>query len=99
MWMYKRRLSVHPIERNVTFAGVRLLIAADGRVLTSIDEALALKMRRAPHIFEYVEDKVVEPAPAPVVEESTEKVETSSVNDDNVTAPRTRKRRKTKDEG
>jgi hypothetical protein len=86
MWFYRRRLSIHPVESNVTFAGQRLHVAADGRVLTPVNEDLDLKMRRAPHIFIFKAD-----APAPV---EAEKIETSSSKDDNVKASRPRRRRK-----
>jgi hypothetical protein len=112
MWYYRRRLSVHPIESTVTFAGQRLKIAADGCVLSPVDEALDLKMKRAPHVFIFKAAPapaapVVETAPAvesapaaPAVKADegaageVEKVETSSVKDDNVEPKRTRKRRK-----
>lgn len=103
MWYYRRRLSVHPIESNVTFDGQRLKIAANGCVLTPVDDALALKMRRAPHVFMFkpaapidapapVAEPVQADEPAPAVE--AEKVDISSANDDNVKTKRARKRRK-----
>lgn len=103
MWYYRRRLSVHPIESNVTFAGQRLKIAANGCVISPVDDALALKMKRAPHVFMFkpaapadapaqVDEPVQSDAPAQAVE--PEKVETSSTNDDNAKTTRTRKRRK-----
>ena len=110
MWYYRRRLSVHPIESNVTFAGQRLRIAANGCVISPIDEALALKMKRAPHVFMFkpaapadapapladAPAQVAEPvrSDAPAQAVEPEKVETSSTKDDNVEGKRTRKRRK-----
>lgn len=108
MWYYRRRLSVHPIESTVTFAGQRLKIAANGCVLSPVDEVLDLKMKRAPHVFIFKAAPaapVVETAPAvdsapapPAVAadegavEEAEKVETSSTNEDNVETKRKRRK-------
>jgi hypothetical protein len=100
MWRYKRRLSIHPIVSTVTFAGHRLTVAPDGSILTPIDDALALKMKRAQHIFTFTVDAPAAPAvEAPAVEIveaalEQEQVESSSVKDDNDKAMRKRKRRK-----
>ena len=107
MWKYKRRLSIHPIVSNVTFAGQRLTVAADGSILTPIDDTLAEKMKRAPHIFTFQAGAPAAPAveaveAAAVVKPDeaadAEKVESSSTKDDNDKVKRTRKRRKV-DEG
>jgi hypothetical protein len=99
MWKYKRRLSIHPIVSTVSFAGQRLTVAPDGSILTPIDDALALKMKRAQHIFisdapaaPTVEPPAVELVEAAAVEQ--EQVESSSTKDDNDKAMRKRKRRK-----
>ena len=83
MWYYRRRLRVHPVEMTVTFDGQPLRVAADGCILTPVDEDLALKMRRAPHIFTFMADAT-----------QPEKVDNTSLKDDNVKPKRTRKRRK-----
>ena len=53
MWVYRRRLTIHPREVLVTFAETTLLIGASGRVLTEVSDDLADKMRNAPHIFTF----------------------------------------------
>lgn len=83
MWYYRRRLRVHPVEMTVTFAGQRLQVAADGCILTPVDEDLDLKMRRAPHIFIFKAGAA-----------QPEKVDNTSTKDDNVKPRRARKRRK-----
>lgn len=88
MWYYRRRLSVHPIACTVTFAGKRLQVSAEGCVVSPIDEDLELKMKRAPHVFIFKADAVE-------VTPEVEKVETSSIKDDNVEEPK-RSRRKRK---
>ena len=62
MWTYRRRLSIHPRESYVSFAGERLLVAANGCVLSPISDELELKLRRAPQVFRF--DPAIE-APAP----------------------------------
>lgn len=101
MWKYKRRLSIHPIVSTVSFAGQRLTVAPDGSILTPIDDALALKMKRAQHIFIFTADApaapTVEPPAVELVEAAAveqEQVESSSTKDDNDKAMRKRKRRK-----
>ena len=53
MWKYLIRLSIHPRATAISFAGQRIEIDANGWVLTSISDELALKMRNAPHVFSY----------------------------------------------
>jgi hypothetical protein len=94
---------MHPVVSNVTFAGQRLTVAADGSILTPVDEELALKMRRAAHIFSFSELPAVDnektkdaPVAPPQVDAAVdvEKVETLISKDDNVKVTRKRKRRK-----
>ncbi len=94
---------MHPVVSNVTFAGQRLTVAADGSILTPVDEELALKMRRAAHIFSFSELPVIsndetkgETVDPPQVDAAVdvEKVDTLSSKDDNVKVTRKRKRRK-----
>lgn len=88
MWVYLRRLSIHPVERLISFSGVRLRVAPNGEILTPVDDALALKMKRAPHIFRFIEATPVK------VEVQVENVESSSAKDDNINPKPKRKRRK-----
>lgn len=74
MWKYRRRLSIRPVESAITFAGTRLIIAADGRVLSPVSDKLAAKMRQAPHSFLF--DASLASAPAEKIEpEQAEKIE------------------------
>ena len=60
MWKYLIRLSIHPRATAISFGGQRIEIDANGWVLTSISDELALKMRNAPHVFSY--DASVKPS-------------------------------------
>ena len=69
MWIYRRRLSIHPRENTVSFAGERLRVAADGRILSPISDELEAKIRRAPHVFAFDPSRKApesQPEPAPV---------------------------------
>jgi hypothetical protein len=92
MWVYLRRLTIHPIESNVTFAGVRLRVAPNGEILTPVSDELALKMKRAPHIFKFI--KVIDVEAVEVQPAKVENVESSSAKDDNIDPKPKRKRRK-----
>jgi hypothetical protein len=73
MWKYRRRLSIRPMQTAITFAGSRLIIAADGRVLSPVSDELAMKMKKAPHSFIFDVSLKAEPvemvAAAPLAQE------------------------------
>jgi hypothetical protein len=58
------------MQTAITFAGSRLIIAADGRVLSPVSDELALKMKKSPHSFVFDESLKAEPmADAPQAQE------------------------------
>jgi hypothetical protein len=76
MWIYRRRLSIHPRENTVSFAGSRLRVAADGRILSPISDELEAKMRRAPHVFAFDPSRKApeaQPEPLPTAKAVVEK--------------------------
>ena len=73
MWKYRRRLTIRPMQTAIMFAGSRLIIAADGRVLSPVSDELAMKMKKAPHSFIFDASLKAEPvemvADAPLAQE------------------------------
>lgn len=85
MWKYRRRLSIRPMQTAIMFAGSRLTIAADGRVLSHVSDELAMKMKKSPHSFIFdasLKADEVEVQPEPVMVEVEPEVEATAAEEE-----------------